>query len=80
MTPIKKLCSEWGKICGYMGQHGDSIFCTNEEATRYSLVDPIIRALGWDLENPIMFELNAAILMGISQIILALKTVNLCFI
>ncbi len=24
----------------------------NESATRYALVDPVLRALGWDLENP----------------------------
>ena len=32
-------------------EQGD-ILRKNESATRYALVDPLLRALGWDLENP----------------------------
>ena len=32
-------------------KHGDRL-SKNESATRYTLVDPVLRALGWDLEDP----------------------------
>lgn len=52
MTSVKGLYSAWDKICQYMDKYGESILGANEEATRYTLVDPILRALGWEVENP----------------------------
>ena len=31
-------------------RHGD-VFRNNETATRYSLIDPVLTALGWDLSD-----------------------------
>jgi predicted type IV restriction endonuclease len=52
MSANQGLKSAWDKVKGYMDEYGDLLLCINEEQTRYTLVDPILRALGWDLENP----------------------------
>ena len=32
--------------------HGDYLSSVDEARTRYTLIDPILRALGWDLADP----------------------------
>ena len=39
------------KLQGRIDSHGP-MFRQNEALTRYALVDPLLRALGWDTENP----------------------------
>ena len=45
MARLKDLIETWDMICGRMGKYGTSILGANEEATRYSLIDPILTAL-----------------------------------
>lgn len=52
MTSIKGLNDTWVKVCQYMDKFGPSLLGGKEWATRYTLVDPILRALGWEVENP----------------------------
>ena len=52
MARLKDLIETWDMICGRMGKYGTSILGANEEATRYSLIDPILTALGWEIDNP----------------------------
>ena len=35
-----------------VGEHGDYIVVTHEMRTRYAVIDPILKALGWDLDDP----------------------------
>ena len=39
------------KLQGRMEEHGKSLF-KSESLTRYLLIDPFLRALGWDTEDP----------------------------
>ena len=32
--------------------HGDYLSSVDETRTRYTLIDPVLRALGWDLADP----------------------------
>lgn len=39
------------KVRGLIAQHGAALQ-QNEMLTRYMLIDPVLRALGWDTEDP----------------------------
>jgi predicted type IV restriction endonuclease len=52
MVRLKDLVETWKVICGRMDTYGTSILGANEEATRYALIDPILTALGWEIDNP----------------------------
>ena len=52
MEGLNSLSEAWDRVCQSMDNFGDSILSGNEEATRYALVDPILKALDWDLGNP----------------------------
>ena len=52
MTSVKGLFNAWKKVCQCMDKYGTPILGANEEATRYALIDPILRALGWEVDNP----------------------------
>ena len=49
--PIADLLTLVQKLQGRIDNHGP-MFRQNEALTRYALVDPLLRALGWDTENP----------------------------
>ena len=40
------------EVVRQIGEHGDYIVVTHEMRTRYAVIDPILKALGWDLANP----------------------------
>ena len=40
-----------GRLKERIEQHKD-VLCKNETATRYALIDPLLTALGWDLQDP----------------------------
>ena len=52
VTRIKDLVETWNVICKRMDKYGTSVLGANEEATRYALIYPILRVLGWDINNP----------------------------
>ena len=52
MARLKDLIETWDIICSRMGKYGTPILGANEEATRYALIDPILKALGWEIDNP----------------------------
>ncbi len=52
MARLKDLIETWEVIRGRMDKYGTSILGANEEATRYALIDPILSALGWEIDNP----------------------------
>ena len=52
MNALGQLYDAWDTICVRMDNYGEELLNTNEEATRYALIDPILRSLGWDLNDP----------------------------
>jgi predicted type IV restriction endonuclease len=52
MPKLKDLLGAWDVVCGRMDKYGHSILSGNEESTRYALIDPILEALGWEINNP----------------------------
>jgi len=52
MARLKDLIETWEMICERMDRYGKSVLGANEEATRYALIDPILAALGWEINNP----------------------------
>ena len=46
------LRDEIMKVVRRVGLHGDYIVFTHEMRTRYAVIDPILEALGWDLDDP----------------------------
>ena len=49
--PIADLLELVEKLKGRIDRHGPALK-QNEALTRYSLIDPLLRALGWDTEDP----------------------------
>ena len=49
--PIANLLELVEKLKGRMDSHGHALR-QNEALTRYALIDPLLRALGWDTEDP----------------------------
>ncbi len=48
---VKELLETLERVIARMNQHGGDL--RNSEAlTRYALIDPVLRALGWDTEDP----------------------------
>ena len=41
-----------------MDDFGPNVLGSNETATRYALINPILRVLGWDVENPGLVRLD----------------------
>lgn len=50
---MQTLIEALSKVQNRCRQHGGALQ-NNEMLTRYSLIDPVLRALGWDTENPDM--------------------------
>ena len=48
---IEKAYASWE-------QNGDKIYSRNEMATRYALIDPVLRSLGWDTEDSSMVRVH----------------------
>ena len=48
---IEKVYASWE-------QNGDKIYSRNEMATRYALIDPVLRSLGWDTEDSSMVRVH----------------------
>ncbi|MFC1971492.1 hypothetical protein ACFLV0_06180 [Chloroflexota bacterium] len=55
MARLRDLIETWEVIRGRMDRYGERILGANEEATRYALIDPILTALGWDIDTSASF-------------------------
>lgn len=51
MTKVRELLEAIERVRERIERHGSKL-SQNEMLTRYALVDPILRALGWDTEDP----------------------------
>ena len=40
------------RVVRRVGEHGDYIVFTHEMRTRYAVIDPILEALGWEIDDP----------------------------
>ena len=58
MTNLGTLWRVWRSVCRCMSQYGKTIPAGREIAARYALIDPVLRALGWDLSDPIHVRLE----------------------
>jgi hypothetical protein len=56
-SPLSNLCDVLGEIKGSARQY-QSILTKNEASTRAVLIDPVLRALGWDTANTHMVEIE----------------------
>ena len=54
-SPLTTICQLVQQVCAHANAN-TSIFQKNEAATRAALIDPILRALGWDTANVRMVE------------------------
>ena len=60
MTNLGTVWRVWRRVCRCMSQYGKTIPAGREIAARYALIDPVLRALGWDLSDPIHVRLEWA--------------------
>jgi len=58
VTNLNTIWKVWGDVCQCMSNYGITIPPGREIAARYALVDPMLRALGWDLSNPMHVRLE----------------------
>jgi hypothetical protein len=56
-SPLSNLCDVLGQIKESARQYRDTLI-SNEAATRAVLIDPVLRALGWDTANTNMVEVE----------------------
>lgn len=49
--PLDELLGTVERLRGRIGEHGQSLR-KSETLTRYALIDPLLRELGWDTSNP----------------------------
>ena len=49
--PLENLLTLIEKLQERIDSHGDALK-KNEMLTRYALIDPLLRELGWDTEDP----------------------------
>ena len=56
-SPLRNLCDVLGQIKDSANQYHATL-ATNEAATRAVLIDPVLRALGWDTANTNMVEVE----------------------
>lgn len=65
---LESLLSLVGKLRGRIETHGSSLR-QSEALTRYALIDPLLRELGWDTEDPdvVMPEFSVDIYDGIQE-------------
>jgi hypothetical protein len=54
-SPLAALVATLAEVCRQAAQH-QSLLSKNEAATRAALIDPVLRALGWDTANVAMVE------------------------
>ena len=58
MTNLDAVWRVWCSVCRCMSQYDKTIPAGREIAARYALIDPVLRALGWDLSDPIHVRLE----------------------
>jgi len=51
-TKSKELSVALKQVLNSMGEYGHTLLWKNEALTHYVLIDPVLRAIGWDTTNP----------------------------
>ncbi|WP_162924718.1 hypothetical protein [Rubrobacter indicoceani] len=56
-SPLTNLSNVLARVRASAGSYEPTLR-KNEAATRAALIDPVLRALGWDIANPFMVEVE----------------------